>query len=293
MGQFDPARGGRIVLVETPADVARMELRDPGRAAFVTQTTLSVDDTARIVEALRARFPALATPRKEDICYATQNRQDAVKKLATLCEVIVVVGSKKMMEFDDAHPTMTLALGDRYRLHAMGFGLSYRPSITIRQHTLTDVTLKDLVRGGMMPEELGRLLHAAVLGRKSMVIAGDQGAGKTTLLRALIDAIPDNERFGTLETDYELLTHLQPHRRNMLALQARVGMGDGQAQRVGGVGSGQAGEVEQATHHFLNLAFGRAAMADHGFFHLQRGVFGHGQVACHQGGNAGAARLAQ
>jgi len=94
MGQFDPARGGRIVLVETPADVARMELRDPGRAAFVTQTTLSVDDTARIVEALRARFPALATPRKEDICYATQNRQDAVKKLATLCEVIVVVGSK-------------------------------------------------------------------------------------------------------------------------------------------------------------------------------------------------------
>lgn len=133
--------------------------------------------------------------------------------------------------FDDAHPTMTLALGDRYRLHAMGFGLSYRPSITIRQHTLTDVTLKDLVRGGMMPEELGRLLHAAVLGRKSMVIAGDQGAGKTTLLRALIDAIPDNERFGTLETDYELLTHLQPHRRNMLALQARVGMGEQQDGR--------------------------------------------------------------
>ena len=94
MGQFDPARGGRIVLVETPADDARIELRHPGRAAFVTQTTLSVDDTARIVEALRARFPALATPRKEDICYATQNRQDAVKKLATLCDVIVVVGSK-------------------------------------------------------------------------------------------------------------------------------------------------------------------------------------------------------
>jgi pilus assembly protein CpaF len=128
--------------------------------------------------------------------------------------------------FDDAHPTMTLALGDRFRLHAIGFGLSYRPSITIRQHTLTDVSLRDLVATGMFPEEVGRFLHAAVMARKSMVISGDQGAGKTTLLRALIEAIPANERFGTLETDYELLTHLQPHRRNMLALQAKVGLGE-------------------------------------------------------------------
>lgn len=128
--------------------------------------------------------------------------------------------------FDDAHPMMTLALGDRFRLHAIGFGLSYRPSITIRQHTLTEITLAKLAATGMMPEEVARLLHAAVLARTSMVISGDQGAGKTTLLRALIAAIPDNERFGTLETDYELLTHLQPNRRNMLALQARVGMGE-------------------------------------------------------------------
>ena len=129
---------------------------------------------------------------------------------------------------DDAHPTMTLALGDRFRLHAIGFGLSYRPSIVIRQHTLTDVSLKHLVAGGMMPENVGRLLHSAVMARKSIVIAGDQGAGKTTLLRALIAAIPANERFGTLETDYELLTHLQAGRRNMLALQAKVGMGERQ-----------------------------------------------------------------
>ena len=120
--------------------------------------------------------------------------------------------------FDDAHPTMTLALGDRHRLHAIGFGLSFRPSIAIRQHTLTQVSLPDLVAGGMLTEELARLLHAAVLGRKSIVISGDQGAGKTTLLRALIAAIPNNERFGTLETDYELLTHLQPGRANILAL---------------------------------------------------------------------------
>ena len=86
--------------------------------------------------------------------------------------------------------------------------------------------LADLVDGQMMPDELGQLLHAAVLGRKSLVIAGDQGAGKTTLLRALIASIPENERFGTLETDYELLTHLQPGRRNILALQARVGLGE-------------------------------------------------------------------
>ncbi len=68
-------------------------VRDPARLAFVTQTTLSVDDTARIVEALKARFPGLASPRKEDICYATQNRQDAVKALVQICDVLVVVGS--------------------------------------------------------------------------------------------------------------------------------------------------------------------------------------------------------
>lgn len=128
--------------------------------------------------------------------------------------------------FDDAHPTMTLALGDRFRLHAIGFGLAHRPSITIRQHTLTDVDLADLVKTGMLPEDLARFLHASVMARKSMVISGDQGAGKTTLLRALIAAIPHTERFGTLETDYELLTHLQPARRHVVALQARVGMGE-------------------------------------------------------------------
>jgi len=94
MGRFDPRHGGRILLVESVADVARLEVRDPGRLALVTQTTLSVDDTSEVVRALRARFPKLATPRKEDICYATQNRQDAVKKLLEQCDVLVVVGSR-------------------------------------------------------------------------------------------------------------------------------------------------------------------------------------------------------
>ncbi|MGH8252611.1 MAG: 4-hydroxy-3-methylbut-2-enyl diphosphate reductase, partial [Steroidobacteraceae bacterium] len=94
MGRFDASLGGRILLVESIADVARLEVRDPAALAFVTQTTLSVDDTAAIVEALRRRFPALQAPRKEDICYATQNRQDAVKQLLEHCGVLVVVGSK-------------------------------------------------------------------------------------------------------------------------------------------------------------------------------------------------------
>jgi len=93
MGQFDTSRGGRIFLVETPADVARLDIRDPARLAFVTQTTLSVDDTSRVVDALRAQFPQMSGPRKEDICYATQNRQDAVKKLLAECDVLIVVGS--------------------------------------------------------------------------------------------------------------------------------------------------------------------------------------------------------
>ncbi|MCL2783626.1 MAG: CpaF/VirB11 family protein, partial [Propionibacteriaceae bacterium] len=128
--------------------------------------------------------------------------------------------------FDDAHPMMTLALGNKFRLHAIGFGLADRPSITIRQHLLTDVTLDDLAGKGMLTRPVADFLTAAVRARLSIVISGDQGAGKTTLLRALIDAIPGTERFGTLETDYELLTHLRPDRRNVVALQSRLGMGE-------------------------------------------------------------------
>src|SRR5215468_11226594 len=94
MGRFDASGGGRMHLVQNATDVAALEVRDPRQLAFVTQTTLSMDDTAEIVAALRARYPQLATPRREDICYATQNRQDAVKKLLETCDVLVVVGSR-------------------------------------------------------------------------------------------------------------------------------------------------------------------------------------------------------
>lgn len=93
MGQYDRSHGGDIHLVETEEDVARLQVRDPQRLAFVTQTTLSVDDTARIIDALRARFPSILGPRREDICYATTNRQDAVRQLALETDVVLVVGS--------------------------------------------------------------------------------------------------------------------------------------------------------------------------------------------------------
>jgi 4-hydroxy-3-methylbut-2-enyl diphosphate reductase len=94
MGQFDETQGGRISLVEDVADVEQLEVRDAESVGVVTQTTLSVDDTAEVLAALQRRFPALRTPRKEDICYATQNRQDAVKKLVDACDVVIVVGSR-------------------------------------------------------------------------------------------------------------------------------------------------------------------------------------------------------
>jgi len=93
MGQYDSRNGGAIYLVEDEKDVANLEVKDPERLAFVTQTTLSMDDTARVIDALRARFPAIDGPRKDDICYATQNRQDAVKQLAAACDLVLVVGS--------------------------------------------------------------------------------------------------------------------------------------------------------------------------------------------------------
>ena len=93
MGQYDTSQGGDIYLVEDEHDVQDLQVRDPANLAFVTQTTLSMDDTSRIIDALYQRFPAVRGPRKKDICYATQNRQDAIKQLALECDLVLVVGS--------------------------------------------------------------------------------------------------------------------------------------------------------------------------------------------------------
>ncbi|MBX3692086.1 4-hydroxy-3-methylbut-2-enyl diphosphate reductase [Dokdonella sp.] len=93
MGQWSPANAGDILLVETPECVATLTPRHPAHIAYVSQTTLSVDDTKAVIEALRARFPKILGPRHDDICYATQNRQDAVRALGQTCDVVLVVGS--------------------------------------------------------------------------------------------------------------------------------------------------------------------------------------------------------
>ncbi|ASK68313.1 4-hydroxy-3-methylbut-2-enyl diphosphate reductase [Shewanella putrefaciens] len=93
MGQYDNPNGG-VYLIESPADVETLEVRDPNNLCFVTQTTLSVDDTLDIITALQKRFPSIEGPRKDDICYATQNRQDAVRNLSADVDLLIVVGSK-------------------------------------------------------------------------------------------------------------------------------------------------------------------------------------------------------
>jgi 4-hydroxy-3-methylbut-2-enyl diphosphate reductase len=93
MGRYDTSKGGRIILVEKPEDVESLDISNPQQLAFVSQTTLSVDDTRTVIETLQQRFPHIVAPRKDDICYATQNRQDAVKKLCETVDLLLVVGA--------------------------------------------------------------------------------------------------------------------------------------------------------------------------------------------------------
>jgi 4-hydroxy-3-methylbut-2-enyl diphosphate reductase len=93
MGQYDRASGGNIYLVENVDQVAELDVNNPADLSYVTQTTLSIDDTGQIINALREKFPQIKGPRRDDICYATQNRQDAVKRLAADCDLFLVVGS--------------------------------------------------------------------------------------------------------------------------------------------------------------------------------------------------------
>lgn len=113
MGQFNAKAGGQMYLVETPEDVAALDIQNPDAMAYVTQTTLSMDDTARVIQALREHFPNIQGPRKDDICYATQNRQDAVKKLAEQCDVLLVVGSS-----NSSNSNRLREIGENYGISA-------------------------------------------------------------------------------------------------------------------------------------------------------------------------------
>ncbi|GAB1256304.1 4-hydroxy-3-methylbut-2-enyl diphosphate reductase [Aurantivibrio plasticivorans] len=93
MGQYDLSHGGKIYLVEDENDVERLSVNNPEKLSYVSQTTLSVDDTAKVIESLRRRFPNVEGPKKDDICYATQNRQDAIRQLALESDLVLVVGS--------------------------------------------------------------------------------------------------------------------------------------------------------------------------------------------------------
>ena len=145
MGRFDASLGGHIVLIESIADVARLEVRDPAGLAFVTQTTLSVDDTAAIVDALRQRFPTLQAPRKEDICYATQNRQDAVKQLLEQCQLLVVVGSKS-----SSNSNRLRELADRAGVP----GYLVDDANDLRREWFSDIATVGVTAGASAPEQL-------------------------------------------------------------------------------------------------------------------------------------------
>ena len=147
MGRFDTRHGGRIHLVEDPQDVAALTVRDPARVAFVTQTTLSMDDTARVIDALRSRFPAIAGPRKDDICYATQNRQDAVRRVAGQVELMLVVGS---VNSSNSNRLRELAAGQGCRAHLID-----GPE-DIRAEWLEDVVRVGVTAGASAPDRLVR-----------------------------------------------------------------------------------------------------------------------------------------
>jgi 4-hydroxy-3-methylbut-2-enyl diphosphate reductase len=145
MGQYDRTSGGDIYLVESAADVSHLEVRNPAELRFVTQTTLSKDDTAIVIDALYQTFPAIQGPKKEDICYATQNRQDAVKQLAERCDLILVVGSRNS---SNSNRLREIAANKRIE------GYLIDSEDDIKLEWLTDKTCIGVTAGASAPELL-------------------------------------------------------------------------------------------------------------------------------------------
>jgi 4-hydroxy-3-methylbut-2-enyl diphosphate reductase len=164
MGQYDYSKGGNIYLVEDEEDVQALTVNDATQLSYVTQTTLSMDDTARVIDALRVKFPDITGPRKDDICYATQNRQDAVKILASECDLMLVVGSP-----NSSNSNRLRELGERMgaKSYLIDNASEIKPEwlVGIKAVGVTagasapDVLVKEVVAkleslGGSQPEEL-------------------------------------------------------------------------------------------------------------------------------------------
>ena len=159
MGQLPP---GEVLLVETPADVAGLDVRDPDRLAFVTQTTLSVDDTTEIVAALKARFPAIVGPRKKDICYATTNRQEAVKAIASRAEAMLVVGAP-----NSSNSRRLVEVG---RTAGCGYAQLVQRAADIDWRALDGVRRLGLTAGASAPEVLVNEVIDAVKARYEVTL---------------------------------------------------------------------------------------------------------------------------
>lgn len=143
MGQLPE---GEVLLVETPADVPGLVVRDPAKLAFITQTTLSIDDTAEVVAALRARFPAIVGPHKEDICYATTNRQEAVKAIAPLVDALLVIGAP--------NSSNSLRLVEVARAKGCAYAQLVQRAGEIDWRALEGVRAVGITAGASAPEEL-------------------------------------------------------------------------------------------------------------------------------------------
>lgn len=145
MGQYREHSQGAIYLVENCEDVSRLNVKNPANLRYVTQTTLSVDDTVAIIAALRQKFPTIHGPRKDDICYATQNRQDAVKTLALECDLVLVVGSPNSSNSNRLRELAERCGSVSYLIDS---------AEEIQQHWLVDVKTVGVTAGASAPERL-------------------------------------------------------------------------------------------------------------------------------------------
>ncbi|MFN4057550.1 MAG: 4-hydroxy-3-methylbut-2-enyl diphosphate reductase [Roseinatronobacter sp.] len=159
MGQLPE---GEVLLVETPADVPGLVVRDPARLAFITQTTLSIDDTAEVVAALRARFPAIVGPHKEDICYATTNRQEAVKAIAPLVDALLVIGAP--------NSSNSLRLVEVARAKGCGYAQLVQRATEIDWRALDGARAVGITAGASAPEELVNEVIDAFRGRYNVTV---------------------------------------------------------------------------------------------------------------------------